>query len=137
FHPGPATPARNWQLRTAMAFATLGPTAKPAIPALIELLGDSDAKRGASWSLVSIGRPCLSPVIQALTNRNPAIKASLVYVVYSLYPFGTGEPAGISREEANEAVPELRQIIARAVAAGTNWQFVAAAAVAASWIAPE
>ena len=131
------TPARVRRDRAAQAFGTLGLTAKPAIPALIELLGEPDARPGAVSSLVCIGRPCVPPMVQALTNHNPAIKTSLVWALYCLYPFASGEPAGIARDEANAAAPELREIMARAVAAGTNWTFVAAAALVINWIAPE
>lgn len=131
------TPARVRQERVAAAFETLGPMAEPAIPALIELLADPDARRGALSSLSNIGQACVPPVVRALTNRDPAIKSGLVWVLYDRYPFATGEPAKIDRDQANVSAPILLEILTTAATAGTNWNFVAAAALVVNWIIPE
>jgi len=56
-----------------LGFSELGPLAKPAVPALIELLADEEISEDAARALAAIGPEALESLTSALTNRNPKI----------------------------------------------------------------
>ena len=67
--------------RACRAFKALGPTAKAAVPPLIELLDNQEAGDFAAvgdfaaWSLAAIGPESVQPLIPALADGNPVVRA--------------------------------------------------------------
>ena len=78
-----------------LGFSELGPLAKPAVPALIDLLADEEISEDAARALAAIGSEAVEPLISALTNRNPKIR------------FGAIAALGGMGSDARQAVPAL------------------------------
>lgn len=60
--------------RALDGFRALGPLAKPAIPALVELHNDRRTAERAAWALAAIGPDAVLPFAKALTNKDPAVR---------------------------------------------------------------
>ena len=61
-----------------LGFSELGPLAKPAVPALIDLLADEEISEDAARALAAIGSEAVEPLISALTNRNQKIRLGAI-----------------------------------------------------------
>lgn len=76
-----AARARSWRI-----FHTLGPAARPAIPALIQLLQDTNREIAAiaSSDLICIGPEVIPPMIELLTNQNARLRAGAAMTLTGL-----------------------------------------------------
>jgi HEAT repeat protein len=68
------TVAEADRISAFLGFSELGPLAKPAVPALIDLLADEEITQDAARALAAIGSEAVAPLISALTNRNQRIR---------------------------------------------------------------
>jgi len=91
--------AEEDRISAFLGFSELGPLAQPAIPALINLLGDEEVSEDAARSLVAIGAAAVEPLISTLTNRDPKTRIAAIEVL--------GEMGPVSRR----AVPALSRIV--------------------------
>jgi hypothetical protein len=66
------------RMRAASAFHALGAEARPAVPALVEVLFNNPDNTEASLALVAIGPEAIPPLMQALTNGDPKIRTVAV-----------------------------------------------------------
>jgi len=89
------TVAEADRISAFLGFSELGPLAKPAVPALIDLLADEEISVDATRALAAIGSEAVEPLISALTNRNPKIR------------FGAIAALGGMGSDARQAVPAL------------------------------
>jgi len=68
-------PAAQRHLRSLAAFRSLGPAAKPAVPQLIRSLRHEQTRRIAQIALGAIGSPSVGPLITALADSRPGVRA--------------------------------------------------------------
>jgi hypothetical protein len=61
-----------------LGFSELGPLAKPAVPALIDLLADEEISEDAARALAAIGSEAVEPLISSLTTRNLKIRLGAI-----------------------------------------------------------
>jgi HEAT repeat protein len=82
---------REVRYRALMFLQHLGPKAAPAVPELVEALGDSDERiqREAELTLMWIGRPILPAVLPLLEDKRPHIRAHALFLVGQVAPRGT------------------------------------------------
>jgi HEAT repeat protein len=57
-----------------IAFLALGPSARPAVPSLLRLLGKPSARERATEALAAIGIDAVPALTAALTNANPEVR---------------------------------------------------------------
>ena len=69
-----------------------GAAGAPAVPALIQALGDSgwEVRRAATEALVKIGTPAVSPLIQALGDRSENVRCAAAWALGDL-----GDPQAV------------------------------------------
>jgi hypothetical protein len=72
------TVAEADRISAFLGFSELGPLAKPAVPALIDLLADEEISEDAARALAAIGCEAVEPLISALTNRNQKIRLGAI-----------------------------------------------------------
>ena len=68
------TSAATLHERAVTAFSILGPSAKPAIPDMVELLNREDTCKQAARALLWVDPYDVSPLIKALTNKSARIR---------------------------------------------------------------
>jgi|SRR5579872_6903583 len=69
--------ANSRRFHALIALQILGPEAKPAIPALTDLLNRPETAEQAASALAAIGPEAGPPLAMALTNSNPAIRMAI------------------------------------------------------------
>jgi HEAT repeat protein len=93
------TLAEEDRIPAVLGFSELGSLAKPAVPALIELLADEEISVDAARALAAIGSEAVEPLISALTNRNQKIRLGAIAAL------------GGMRSDARQAVPALARCL--------------------------
>jgi hypothetical protein len=66
--------ADEQQGTATIAFLALGPSARPAVPGLVRLLGKPSARERAAEALSAIGIDAVPALTGALTNTNPEVR---------------------------------------------------------------
>jgi HEAT repeat protein len=71
------------RLRAVLFLGELGPKAEPAVPGLIEALGDPDLtiRRNAEQALSAVGAGAVSAVVQALDDRRASVRVQALSII--------------------------------------------------------
>jgi len=72
------TLAEEDRIPAVLGFSELGSRAKPAVPALIDLLADEEISEDAARALAAIGSEAVEPLVSALMNRNQKIRLGAI-----------------------------------------------------------
>ncbi len=72
------TLAEEDRISAVLGFSELGSLAKPAVPALLDLLADEEISEDAARALAAIGSEAVELLISALTNRNQKIRLGAI-----------------------------------------------------------
>ena len=91
------TLAEEDRIPAVLGFSELGSRAKPAVPALIDLLADEEISEDAARALAAIGSEAVEPLISALTNRNPKIRLGAIAALGGLGSKARQAVAALSR----------------------------------------
>ncbi|MEI7729005.1 MAG: HEAT repeat domain-containing protein [Verrucomicrobiota bacterium] len=90
---------RTSSYQAVAAIAALGPSAKPAIPQLVELLNHTNVTVYATAALVAIGPEAHPVILQALRHTNSAVRVAVIW--------GLGQMPG----DKEFAVPSLISLL--------------------------
>lgn len=71
--------ASSQRARAVKAFAVLGPAAVDAIPALTEILNDSENPKDVAETLAQIGPAAIPPLLEALHAEDPSVRCAALF----------------------------------------------------------
>jgi HEAT repeat protein len=106
----------NVRAEAAMALGRIGPDAAAAVPALIVVLPDKSERVGheAANALGRIGKPAVEPLITALANASPTVRARAVESLGLAAP-GDGQVRAAVLMGTHDASPEVRAAALRSL----------------------
>jgi HEAT repeat protein len=95
--------------RAATALGAIGPEAKAAVPKLVLALEDRSTLESVVAALAKIGKPAVSGLTNALTDKNPAVRLGAAVALGRIGPDARSAVPALSLRYTKDRYLEVRE----------------------------